>query len=153
MGTPGSPRSGAGGHHLPLQMQHAEQSHPSSAQTGSGCRLGASHWETAPHLPPTQHSTLGGLSLTQSLAPTPLGSQLARSKGRRGMTGQPCRSHQILAYHGEGASSRKERVCRGTALARQMPRDQRCRQMLRDALQVQADPADLQAGRQGRNDL
>ena len=25
--------------------------------------------------------------------------------------------------------------------------------MLRDALQVQADPADLQAGRQGRNDL
>lgn len=69
------------------------------------------------------------------------------------MTGQPCRSHQILARHRGGASSGKEMVCRGTALARQqMPGDHRCRWMLRDALQVQADPTDPQAGRQGRND-
>lgn len=56
--------TGAGAHHPPLWVQHTEQSRPPSAQTGSGCRARASRWETAPRLPPTQHSTRGSFADT-----------------------------------------------------------------------------------------
>lgn len=93
--------------------------------------------ETAPCLPPTQHSRLGSPSLAQ-----PLGLPGSRaSKGRRGTTGQQCHCHQILAHRGAGPSSRQERGCRATALG-----DHSCRQTLKEALQVQA-------GCPGREDL